>query len=216
MSWKEVAKFLETYGNAEYKAVSKCFGEDRKRMEQLRSDAQMTLQEFERLALRCCENSTEMILLRGRNKNFLDGTMRKIRPYVWERFAIIDAVRVPVNISVFCESAESGMQARVAIDVDLKKTSLKDLSVYNKTLLCAEKPENSIYLANTYGNKGLEKFGGTGSELLSKIALKEYKKAEIAYVFPIAEMDDEDITAGMQTSVNALIPIYKSVISAIK
>lgn len=216
MGWKEVANFLKKNGGAEYKATSKCIGEEQKHMEQLRSDAQTALQEFEYLALQCCENNPEMVLLRGRMKNFLDGTMRKIRTYAWERFATIDAVHLPVNISVFCEPAEAGMQARVAVDIDLKKTSLEELNVYNKALLCAEKPENSIYLANSYGNRELEKFSGSGAELLSEIARGEYKKAEIAYEFPIATMDDEDITAGMQAAVKALIPIYESVISAVK
>lgn len=216
MSWKEIAGFLERNGGIEYKAVSKCVGDEQKRMEQLRSDAQTTLLEFERLALQCCENNPELILLRERNKNFLDGTMRRIRTYAWERFATIDAVQLPVNISVFCEHAEHGMQARVSVDINLKKASVKELSEYNKTLLCLKKPANSSYLANSYGNKEVREFNGSGDELLSKIACKEYKKAQIAYIFPIAKMDDEKITAEMKTAVNSLLPIYKTVISAIK
>lgn len=216
MGWKKVSTFLKKNGEAKYKSPTKCDGDEQKYMEQLRIDAKETLEEFERLALQCCEKSPEMILIRGRMKNFLDGSMQKIRPYTWERFSAIDAIQLPINLSLFCERSGLNMQARAAIDIDLKKASYTVLNSYNKTLLSAEKPDGSVYLANSYGNKNLIQFEGTGGELLNKIALGEYKKAEIAYIFPIEAMSNDDIVSGMQRAVNSLVPIYKKVVSLIK
>lgn len=213
MTWKSVAEFLQENGGKPYKSFKKCDGAERNQMMALHVNAIHTISEFESLAMEACAGIQGLCLVRMIRKNFLDGSMRHLRSYTWERFCVSDDINSPANISLFCEKFGDEMRFRVAIDIDLKSADPDQLEIYNKSLLRFERPEGMVYLANSYGNKDLTECNISGDELYSEIMSGKYRKAEIAYIIQASEPDNK-ITEEVNWALRKLKPIYEDILES--
>lgn len=203
-NFKIIGVFLINNHEKTYKSPKKANNsEEKKEMERLFKAGQESNKIFnDILSVLAAENN----LFDIKNKNFLDGSFKKIRNYYWGQLKSPDYYMYPESISVFCEVVNNkDVRFRVSLELDEKKADEEEkrafLSVLNKPL-----KKDLCYMGNLVFNRSLEIILNK-NEVKEKLSTGIYNKVQISYLVKNCESNEEMIME-LDKGIKLLLPYY--------
>ena len=203
----EVLEFFNHYGGVEYRSPAKLKDENqRKEMEKLYKKSKETLSDFNLLLKRVADDNN---LTEIKNKNFLDGSMRRIRTYFWGQMKNAYYFNEPESISLFAEKANNTSVFRVSLEFDQLHAFADEIERFNKALDLPLDSGLSYYISQR-GHNNVELTRENVGTLKKKIANGEAQKILIGTT--ITGADEETIINGINEAIFKVMPYYNHVL----
>lgn len=206
---KEILDFLSLHGGKEYKSPLKVPDlKQRQDMKNLYKLSRSALGDFNRLLIKVATDNylTEVI-----NKNFLDGTRRRIRTYFWGQLKNAYYFTNPVSISLFAEKRNTNMAVfRVSLELDQLHSSNDEMKRFIRVL---ELPLDSglNYFVSQHGHNNVEVSKDNVNILKSKIEAGEVEKVLIG--INVTGADDEILIKNINIAIKKIMPYYNHILS---
>ena len=206
--FKVVSDFLlQNHGKA-YKSPQKANNaKEKKEMETLFKMGQQSNKIFnDKLSLLAAENNLYVI----KNRNFLEGSFKKIRDYYWGQLKSEKFYRYPESISVFCEVVDEKIRFRVSLEIDEKDADEEEIGFFLSAL---NKPlkKDLCYMGNATLNRSLE-ISHNKNEVKEKLAAGIYNKVQITYLVKMCDKD-EDMFKELDKGIKLLLPYYEFIMN---
>ncbi len=204
----EILGFFNQYGGGEYRSPAKLKDESqRKAMEMLYKKSKETLSDFNMLLKRVADDNN---LTEIKNKNFLDGSMRKIRTYFWGQMKNAYYFNEPESISLFAEKTKDGDSVfRVSLEFDQLHAFSDEIERFTKAL---DLPLDSglNYYVSQRGHNNVEITKENVGALKAKVTSGKAEKILIGTI--ITGTNEDAIISGINLAIEKLLPYYNHVL----
>lgn len=151
-------------------------------------------------------------LLEVKNRNFLDGSCRKIRSYFWGQLKFAEYYQWPESISVFCEVVDNKqVRFRVSLEINERNADEEDIANFLRVL---DKPlkKNLCYMGNVKFNRGLEVLSLNNNEIKEQLATGKYNKIQVTYLANACEKDGA-VLSELDKGIKLLLPYYEFIMN---
>lgn len=162
----------------------------------------------EKLSLLAANNG----LFDVKNRNFLDGSCKRIRNYFWGQLKFAEYYQYPESISVFCEVVDKKcVRYRVSLEINERTADEEDLENFLRVL---DKPltKGLCYMGNIKFNRSLEIISSNKKDIKDKLATGRYNKIQVTYLPGFCETD-VDMFKELDKGIKLLLPYYSYIMN---
>ena len=203
-----ILEFFDSHGGEEYRSPAKLTDSaQRQKMENLYKESKGALGDFNQLLKKVADDNN---LTEVKNKNFLDGSMRKIRTYFWGQMKNAYYFNDPESISLFAEKTKDSKSVfRVSLEFDQLHAFSDEIERFIKAL---ELPlETGLdYYVSQHGHNNVEATKEKASSLKKKVESGEVEKVLIGTI--VTGADDESVIKNINAAIKKIMPYYNHVL----
>lgn len=154
-------------------------------------------------------SAKEYGLVDFRNRNFLDGSNRKVRSYFWGKLKYVTMMNDPESISLFCEydSKKKKARFRISLEIDERNASIEAMQNHFKLLDKPIKDKSIVYLVNDTSAKDLTEKGTDAKKIKEEIKKGLYKKVQPSVLIEDFKSDKE-LLEKVKKAIGLLLPYY--------
>ncbi len=208
--FKLVSDYLLENHDRAYKSPLKARNaEEKRKMESLFKAGKTAINIFnDKLSLLAEGNN----LFDIKNRNFLDGSCKRIRNYFWGQLKKAEYYQYPESISVFCEVVDDKqVRFRVSLEINERTADEEDIDNFIKVL---DKPlrKELCYIGNVKFNRALEALSPNKKDIKEKLAAGKYNKIQVTYLAKMYETDEE-MYGELDKGIKFLVPYYEFIMN---
>lgn len=209
-----ILTYLEENSGKEYKSIDKAEGDEKTKYVNLKNKGDKAVKELDKIADLC---EIRFRLEKCGRTQWLSGSYRKVRNYLWRRLKFHEYVDCKTSISLFVELEENQKaRFRISVEIDDSGSNPEDYKKHHKIL---NKDINDghdlVYILAENNSQPIMKQIDEDTETVKeKLENGTYKKIQISHIISQRNIEEnnktnKDIVDEILDSVKQLIEYYK-------